>query len=64
MSISYGFTPFFASRFSQKSHVVSVPENVAEARVHAIVAVDQDEGERKRDEEWTGTGSWRIDRDR
>ena len=31
-------------KFSQKSHVVSVPENVAVERVHAIVAVDQDEG--------------------
>ena len=31
-------------RFSQRSHVVSVPENSAVARVHAIIAVDQDEG--------------------
>ena len=33
-----------APRFSQNSHVVSVPENRAVAKVHSIVAVDQDEG--------------------
>ena len=33
-----------APRFSQESHVISVPENVAKDRLHAIVAVDQDEG--------------------
>ena len=31
-------------RFSQDSHVVSVPENIPVSRVHSIMAVDQDEG--------------------